>query len=438
MLCRRTRPPLPPQLWASICRITTMPASISYSSVPPKFPDKQRRPGIIQLPQPLTSSPMAQHHQKRNSLSSLPAPAHLARQQLAMHKLAAQAQSQLRTPEPSPKRRNNQQQRSGSPPRRQTNSKQHHQQTQRPPFKQPPVHRAPTPPSPGVVFELPAFEFPKRNVVDPAPVAPLSPPPTPVPEHRKKLRAKPGLSLAKLPHVSLASPPLSPSVFKVRTCLDCLSTLHLHAHYFLRVLSPISQTSRAAVATSHGSAPVLLPPFDLNTQPLLLDDDDDVILVPQGSSPPQHRRPSPPPSPAAVREWETIKTLPRLDAQTVAFLKETYHIQSSKPSEPVSVPSTPGIRTHPQSRPIPIARRATAAHLRSPSLPLYPTSSRAAMAQMREEVAQVFDLDSEDVTAVAKAADAWRAYAGSTFNDSPEEESTMRAPAPRFLSRMFN
>jgi hypothetical protein len=47
-------------------------------------------------------------------------------------------------------------------------------------------------------------------------------------------------------------------------------------------------------------------------------------------------------------------------------------------------------------------------------------------------------LDSEDVTAVAKAADAWRAYAGSTFNDSPEEESTMRAPAPRFLSRMFN
>ena len=193
-----------------------MPASISYSSVPPKFPDKQRRPGIIQLPQPLTSSPMAQHHQKRNSLGNLPPPAHLAKQQLAMHKLAAQ--SQLRTPEPSPKRKNNQQQRSGSPQRRQGNIKPQQQQTPRPAVKQPPVHRAPTPPSPGAVFELPVFEFPKRNVVNPSPVAPLSPPPTPVPEHRKKLRAKPGLSLAKLPHVSLASAPLPPSVFKVRTC----------------------------------------------------------------------------------------------------------------------------------------------------------------------------------------------------------------------------
>jgi hypothetical protein len=278
------------------------------------------------------------------------------------------------------------------------------QQIQRPAFKQSAHHRAPTPPSPGAVFELPSFEFPKRNAVNPTPITPLSPPPTPVP---KKLRTKPGLSLAKLPHVSLASPLPSPSVYK---------------------------TSRAAAAP----IPVLLPPFDLSNQSLPLADDDEVILVPQGSSPPQHRHASPPPSPAAVREWETIKALPRLDAQTVAFLKETYHIQSSKPSEPVSVPSTPGIRAYPQSRPIPIARRPTASHLRSPSLPLYPTSSRAAMAQMREEVAQVFDLDSDDVTAVAKAADAWRAYAGSTFNDSPEEESTMRAPAPRFLSRMFN
>jgi hypothetical protein len=202
----------------------------------------------------------------------------------------------------------------------------------------------------------------------------------------------------------------------------------------------VSQTSQAAAALSAPRAPMLQPLFDLSNQSLSLADDDEVILVPQGYSPPQHRRASPPPSPAAVREWETIKTLPRLDAQTVAYLKETYHIHSSKPSEPVSVPSTPAIRAHPQSRPIPIpiARRPTTLHLRSPSLPLYPTSSRAAMAQMREEVAQVFDLDSEDVTAVAKAADAWRAYAGSTFNDSPEEESTMRAPAPRFLSRMFN
>ena len=203
-----------------------MPASISYSSVPPKFPDKQRRPGIIHLPQPLSSPPMTQHHQKRNSLSGLPPPAHLAKQQLAMHKIAAQ--SQLRTPEPSPKRKNNQPQRSGSPPRRQTNNKQ--QQPQRPAFKQQPLPRAPTPPSPGAVFELPAFEFPKRHTADPTPITPLSPPLTPVPEHRKKLRTKPGLSLAKFPHVSLASPP-SPSVYKVRTRLGCLFTLYLGAHH---------------------------------------------------------------------------------------------------------------------------------------------------------------------------------------------------------------
>lgn len=213
-----------------------MPASISYSSVPPKFPDKQRRPGIIQLPKSLSSLAMAQHQPKRNSLGSLPPPAHLAKQQLAAHKLAAQ--SQLRTPEPSPRRKNNQQQRSGSPPRRQSNIKQ--QQIQRPVFKQSPHHRAPTPPSPGAVFELPAFEFPKRNAVDPAPITPLSPPPTPVPEHRKKLRAKPGLSLAKFPHVSLASPLPSPSVYKVRARFSCPSTLRLDAYHFSRFFFDVS------------------------------------------------------------------------------------------------------------------------------------------------------------------------------------------------------
>jgi len=208
-----------------------MPASISYSSVPPKFPDKQRRPGIIHLPQPLTSpamGAMGQHHHKRSSFGGLP-PAHFAKQQLAVHKLVAQ--SQLRTPEPSPRRKNNQQQRPGSPPRKQSNNKQQQQLIQRPAFK-PSPHRAPTPPSPGPVFELPAFEFPKRNAVDPTPVTPLSPPPTPAPEHRKKLRAKPGLSLAKLPHVSLSSP--LPSVYKVRACFTYLSTLHLHAYIYTR------------------------------------------------------------------------------------------------------------------------------------------------------------------------------------------------------------
>ena len=209
-----------------------MPSSISYSSVPPKFPDKQRRPGIIQLPQPLTSLSIAQHHHKRSSLGSLPPPVHLAKQPLAVHKLAAQ--SQLRTPEPSPRRKNNQQQRSGSPPRKQSNGKQ--QQTQRPAFKQSSHPRAPTPPSPGPVFELQAFEFPKRNAVDPAPITPLSPPPTPVPEHRKKLRAKPGLSLAKLPHVSLASPLPSPLVYNVSTRLSCLSTIYLDAYHFPRFI----------------------------------------------------------------------------------------------------------------------------------------------------------------------------------------------------------
>ena len=224
-----------------------MPASISYSSVPPKFPDKQRRPGIIQLPQPLSSLPMAQHHHKRNSLGSLPPPAHMAKQQLAVHKLAAQ--SQLRTPEPSPRRKNNQQQRPGSPPRKQSNMKQ--QQIHRPAFKQSAHHRAPTPPSPGAVFELPSFEFPKRNAVDPTPITPLSPPPTPVP---KKLRTKPGLSLAKLPHVSLASPLPSPSVHKVRARFSCLSTLRLDAYHFLRITFDFSHISSDIPSCPHSSA----------------------------------------------------------------------------------------------------------------------------------------------------------------------------------------
>jgi hypothetical protein len=215
-----------------------MPASISYSSVPPKFPDKQRRPGIIQLPQPLKSLSMAQHHHKRNSLGSLPPPVHLAKQPLPVHKLAAQ--SQLRTPEPSPRRKNNQQQRPGSPPRRQPNSKQQQQQIQRPVFKQSSHPRAPTPPSPGPVFELSAFEFPKRIAVDPAPVTPLSPPPTPAPEHRRKLRAKPGLSLAKLPHVSLASPLPLPLVYNVSARLSRLSILYIDAYHFPRFIFEFS------------------------------------------------------------------------------------------------------------------------------------------------------------------------------------------------------
>lgn len=165
------------------------------------------------------------------------------------------------------------------------------------------------------------------------------------------------------------------------------------------------------------------------------DDEDEVILVrqsPPSRSPPSH---SPPPSPGLIREWQAIKALPRPDAATVAWLKETYDIHPSKPTEPSSEPSTPAVGG---TRPIPIVRPNP--HLRSPSMPVYPTSRRLTIAQeVREDVAALFGLDTADMDAVNKATAAWRAYAGSTFNDSPEIEEVVapRVAAPRFLGRMF-
>jgi len=56
------------------------------------------------------------------------------------------------------------------------------------------------------------------------------------------------------------------------------------------------------------------------------------------------------------------------------------------------------------------------------------------MMQYKEGVAEAFGLDVRDELAVQKATEAWRAYAGSTFNNSPETE---RISAPKFLGRLF-
>lgn len=73
--------------------------------------------------------------------------------------------------------------------------------------------------------------------------------------------------------------------------------------------------------------------------------------------------------------------------------------------------------------------------MRAPSVPAYPSSGRLAMMQYNEDVAEAFGLDVRDVMAVRRATEAWRAYAGSAFNNSPEAE---RVPAPKFLGRLFH
>ena len=79
-----------------------MPSSISYSSILPKFPDKQRRPGLIQLPQALPKpggKPSALNGLSKQSSNGSNTPD-------AAHKL----KPQLPTPSPSPASRSKSQQ----------------------------------------------------------------------------------------------------------------------------------------------------------------------------------------------------------------------------------------------------------------------------------------------------------------------------------------
>ena len=199
---------------------------------------------------------------------------------------------------------------------------------------------------------------------------------------------------------------------------------------------------------------------------LPLADEDEVIVWKQPQTPtfamhaPKQRAlstPSRTPSPTESFKWEDVKNLPRLSPATVAQLKEQYDIRPSEAfqhqkkldshepdllmsllhSNSSSCPPSPGASPNSiyatPSKPIAIGRRPNA-HIRAPSFPAYPPSGRLAMMQYKEGVAEAFGLDVRDELAVQKATEAWRAYAGSTFNHSPETE---RVPPPRFLGRLF-
>jgi hypothetical protein len=382
-----------------------MPASISHSSLPPKFADKQRRPGLIHLPQPIimqsrTANNSNKHQTTPSSGPAKPA-AHGANKPHPSY--VPSRSQQLRTPSPSPKRRPAAITPSPNP-----------RVSRRTPRQQ--RAEAPVPPLSPMLTDAESFEFPKRsekkNKQDTRKQQLISPPPTPAPEPRAK-KPKPSFVLPQFTKGSLVSPPPSPLAYKFASNVFGAPTSGLLPAFSLKAPGDSTATSSASDED---------------------DDEDEIILVKQSSSPPAV--PSPPPSPGLIREWQAIKALPRPDAATVAWLKQTYDIHPSKPTEPSSEPSTPAIGG---TRPMPIVRPS--AHLRSPSMPVYPTSRRLTIAQeVRENVAALFGLDSTDINAVNKATAAWRAYAGSTFNDSPEIDEVVapRVAAPRFLGRMFN
>jgi hypothetical protein len=402
-----------------------MPSSIPYSSILPKFPDKQRRPGIIQLPQALPKS-----GNKQSALNGISKHA-------TTPDAVLKSKPQLPTPSPSPASRSKSQQGSR---RKQKRS------------------------SIGNIM-LNNGDNSVENVVSEKAVAPLSvnsatsgpiilsPPPTPAQRATKKAspsstrsksknraagHARQSSKILSLP----VSPPLTPEAFKF-----------------------------PPVAVEEAVFAPLLPPINLaqdmsgSDDSLPLAEDDEVIVWKQPQTPtfampaPKQRvlsTPSRTPSPLESFKWEDVKNLPRLSPATVAQLKEQYDIRPSEAfqhqknyepdllmsllhSSPSSCPPTPGaspdrIYATP-SKPIAIGRRPNgASHVRAPSFPAYPPSGRLAMMQYKEDVAEAFGLDVRDELAVQKATEAWRAYAGSTFNNSPETE---RVPPPKFLGRLF-
>lgn len=404
--------------------------------MPPKFPDKQRRPGLIHLPQPLATPPRptsrlpALNPSEKPSQNAQSAPN-------AVDKLSVQ----LRTPSPS----------SNRPPRP--------QQTRR---------KQKRPSSAGVASNIADISTVDANVLSTltnaaavteagvikpsSAVVLLSPPPTPA--HRasvKKNKNKPKGTTGhgRKPSKTLVlpvSPPLTPATAEFKP-------------------APVEEAvfSLESLLSSVHSAQ------DASSESLPLAEDDEVIVWKQPQTPislyptPPPRAfgtPSRTPSPNELFNWEEVKNLPRLSPATIAQLKEQYDIRPSEaflhnqqpPSQepdllmsllqsssscPPSPSSSPEASTSfsAVSKPIPITRRVHAAHSRTPSVPTYSSSpGRSSMMQYREDVADLFGLDVRDVMAVQRATEAWRAYAGSAFNNSPETE---RVPAPKFLGRLF-
>lgn len=436
-----------------------MPTNTSYSSMLPKFPDKTRRPGIIHLPAPIATPPRS-----TSKLPALNSSQKMHHQPSAPFEPGLKANTQLRTPSPgvspSPRRPPH-----SNPRRKQKRSGVSNIVTNISEFSastEPP--RSPIAPGSSVV----AARVPPPGLV------PLSPPPTPANRKANKTsKSKPkgrpanhGRNVSKPQAQTLpVSPPLTPEAPQVCLPITILSRIFTEAN-----LQFSSVAVEAAVFQFDTEGQTVETAQDSSDDSLPLADEDEVIVWKHPQTPislfpaPLQRAQSTSSrssSPSEFFNWEDVKNLPRLSPATVAQLKEQYNIHPSKDflshtktetqepdllmsllqSASSSCPPSPGAPVdaapaYPQaSKPIPISRRPGGSHVRAPSVPSFPSSGRIAMMQYREDVAEAFGLDVRDAVAVRRATEAWRAYAGSAFNNSPETE---RVPAPKFLGRLFH
>jgi len=412
----------------------------------PKFPDKQRRPGIIHLAQPIAAPPRS-----TTKLPTLNPSQKQSQNQNQSLDIVRKGNPQLRTPSPNPS------------PRRQPHSNSNGNRRKQ---KRSSVGNIITNINDTDLFQkaplspLVADASVVAAVVPRSGLIMLSPPPTPAAraniKSSKKNAKNKSQTATHVRNVSKSSkfpvsPPLTPEVPQ---------------------FAPVA-VEEAVFSLERLMSSAMVAP-DSSDDSLPLAEDDEVIVWKHPQTPistfpnPLQRAPgttSRTSSPSEFFNWDDVKNLPRLSPATVAQLKEQYDIRPSEdflqqknlvPQEPdllmsllhsasSSCPPSPGGSSHSQdvatsafstpSKPIPIARRPGGSHVRAPSVPAYPSSGRLAMMQYNEDVAEAFGLDVRDVMAVRRATEAWRAYAGSAFNNSPEAE---RVPAPKFLGRLFN
>jgi hypothetical protein len=396
----------------------------------PKFPDKQRRPGIIHLPQPLATPP-----RPTSKLPALNPSQKQTQTPVQALDVVRKGNPQLRTPSPSPYPLPRRQPHSSSSSNNNNNRrKQKRSSVGNIVTNIPVTTEAPLSPPLAVVVPRPGLIV-------------LSPPPTPAVRASNKSSKKNAKNKAQshVRNVSKSivlpvSPPLTPeapsfSPVVVQEAVFSVGSIAPDSSDSL----PLAEEDEVIV-WKHPQTPISAFPAPLQRAP--------------GTS----SRTS---SPSEFFNWDDVKNLPRLSPATIAQLKEQYDIRPSEaflqqkniePQEPdllmsllhsasSSCPPSPGgsqdatTAFSSPSKPIPIARRPGGSHVRAPSVPAYPSSGRLAMMQYNEDVAEAFGLDVRDVMAVRRATEAWRAYAGSAFNNSPEAE---RVPAPKFLGRLFN
>jgi hypothetical protein len=399
----------------------------------PKFPDKQRRPGIIHLPQPLATPP-----RPTSKLPALNPSQKQTQTPVQALNVVRKGNPQLRTPSPSPY--------PDPLPRRQPHSNNNNNNSRRK-QKRSSVGNIVTNIPESALVDAEAPLSPLAVVVPRPGLIVLSPPPTPAVRASNKSSKKNAKNKAQnhVRNVSKSivlpvSPPLTPEApsFSPVVVQEAVFSLEGHAPDSSDSL-PLAEEDEVIV-WKHPQTPISAFPAPLQR-------------APSTSS-----RTS---SPSEFFNWDDVKNLPRLSPATIAQLKEQYDIRPSEaflqqknlePQEPdllmsllhsasSSCPPSPGGSQDAStpfsspSKPIPIARRPGGSHVRAPSVPAYPSSGRLAMMQYNEDVAEAFGLDVRDVMAVRRATEAWRAYAGSAFNNSPEAE---RVPAPKFLGRLFN